>query len=135
WCIGPGCHSGQLHADSNPILRCAQCDFRSCVKHKVPWHDGLTCVQYDASTALRQRDMEEAASKKKVKETSRRRPGRKCGWRIEKNDGCDHMTCRKCGTQFCWLCKANYQDIWRYRNGAHRSTCRYHSTNLPDLDL
>ncbi|CAG8585103.1 7092_t:CDS:1, partial [Scutellospora calospora] len=29
----------------------------------------------------------------------------KCASRIEKNGGCDHMTCRRpgCGHQFCWM--------------------------------
>lgn len=133
WCIGPGCQSGQLHADSNPIFRCTQCSFHSCIEHKVPWHDGVTCTEYDASIVSRQREMEEAASKKKIKETSRQCPGKNCGWRIEKNDGCDHMTCRKCNTEFCWLYKTNYNDIRRDGNMAHRRTCRYYSTNLPAL--
>jgi ariadne-1 len=29
----------------------------------------------------------------------------KCGVRIEKNKACNHMTCIKCGHNFCWLCK------------------------------
>lgn len=133
WCIKPGCHSGQLHADSNPIFRCAQCKLRSCVQHKVPWHDGLTCKEYDARITSHKREMEEVASRRKVKETTRQCPGQNCGWRIEKNDGCDHMTCRKCNTEFCWLCKANYKDIRRQGNVAHRPTCRYNPTNLPRL--
>ncbi|KAI4227974.1 MAG: hypothetical protein L6R36_001984 [Xanthoria steineri] len=28
----------------------------------------------------------------------------KCGSTIEKNGGCNHMTCRKCKHEFCWIC-------------------------------
>ena len=31
----------------------------------------------------------------------------KCNVRIEKNEGCNHMTCF-CGYQWCWLCKGQY---------------------------
>ncbi|KAI9676896.1 MAG: hypothetical protein M1817_006735 [Caeruleum heppii] len=27
-----------------------------------------------------------------------------CGSTIEKNGGCNHMTCRKCKHEFCWMC-------------------------------
>ncbi|ORY45994.1 IBR-domain-containing protein [Rhizoclosmatium globosum] len=36
----------------------------------------------------------------------------KCSSAIEKNGGCNHMTCRKCRHEFCWICSAD----WRGHN-------------------
>ena len=60
---------------------------------------------------------------------------RKCpkyGQGIEKNNGCDHMTCRKpmgCGHEFCWRCLAPYDGddgIRKVGNKAHKESCRHY---------
>lgn len=33
----------------------------------------------------------------------------KCKWPIEKNNGCNHMTCLKCSYEFCWICLGDYK--------------------------
>jgi len=34
----------------------------------------------------------------------------KCVSTIEKNGGCNHMTCRKCKHEFCWVCMGPWQE-------------------------
>ena len=50
------------------------------------------------------------------------KPCTKCGYRILKTGGCDHMTCRKCLYEFCWRC------LRPYSHHSH-SSCR----GEPDL--
>lgn len=48
WCTA-GCGSGQIHDSDarHPIVSCLYCGQRSCFQHNVPWHEGLTCKEYD----------------------------------------------------------------------------------------
>jgi E3 ubiquitin-protein ligase RNF14 len=114
----------------NPIFRCAECNFRSCITHNVAWHYSLTCVEYDnhlkSISARKQQEREEAASRETAEKISKRCPGKDCGWRIEKSSGCDHMRCWKCGTEFCWICGAGYDGIWENGNSEHRSSCKHY---------
>ena len=63
-------------------------------------------------------------------ENSRRCPG--CATAIEKQEGCDQMTCAKvaggCGHEFCWKCGADYdgpRGIRAVGNSAHEQACTW----------
>lgn len=129
WCSRAGCGSGQLveGADANPIMTCHHCRHRTCFKHRVAWHCGKTCEMYDADLG----ESEEAQLVQWMEEHAKRCP--KCGVGIEKNEGCDHMTCKPCaggcGAEFCWRCGADYNGpngIRAVGNRAHHSSCMWH---------
>jgi ankyrin repeat/IBR domain-containing protein 1 len=44
----------------------------------------------------------------------------KCNCNIEKNDGCNHMTCRKCGHGFCWMCMEEWTKHGRATGGYYK---------------
>merc|ERR1711959_714195 len=108
WCSRPACGNGQLveGAQDNPIMTCHICQHRTCFNHRVAWHSGKTCEMYDRDMA----ESDEAQLVHWIDSNAKRCP--KCGMGIEKNDGCDHMTCQRmaggCGAEFCWRCEADY---------------------------
>lgn len=148
-CLGPGCGSGQIHdgGDDQPIMTCSTCQYKTCFTHKMPWHPDQTCAEYEAE---RQILMEQnAASEKLIGEISKTCPNPKCGVPIEKNGGCEHMTCkmslhdgtwpdhsyflgRKCSYGFCYICLAPWLRILREGNTAHAENCAHHTNNLGD---
>lgn len=105
WCVGPGCCSGQIHVPDrqNPVFYCASCHFKMCIKHQAKWHDDETCEQYDYRVSGQRDKDEEKASAELLEKATKKCPGKNCGWRIEKSEGCDHMRC-KCPV---------HADIWR----------------------
>jgi hypothetical protein len=96
-CLGPNCESGQVHGSGHdqPIMTCAECRFRTCYTHMMPWHTGQTCAEYDSELNLdTERQEQEEASLRLVAEVSKTCPNIDCGRAIQKDGGCDHMTCK-----------------------------------------
>ena len=106
WCSNPLCNIGQLSVGGalNNIVTCNNCHQKTCFIHKVQWHSSLTCEQYDMTI-----DPHDESSRKWIVENSKKCPNRP--YQIEKNYGCDHMTCIKCRHQFCSSCLVDFQPI------------------------
>ena len=79
-------------------------------------HSGLSCKEYD----------EEHAKTTELWKQSNTKPCPKCKAPIEKNEGCDHMTCAKCKYEFCWLCMASFKKIKDGCNKEHKNSCMYY---------
>ena len=237
WCAA-GCGWGQEHpeGDSSPLIICNQCRKLTCFTHQAPWHDGMTCYEFDnpdegqksvlskrqkgfgalfrqtvvvggvtrketkqerkdrkyaqklekqekehivavqaqeEETRRQQQAQEEQARQRRELEVGRNRRRQeeaastaavntisktcsKCKAPIEKNGGCDHMSCRlplsspllsavrcvgsridadcfvgsRCGYQFCWICSADWKPIRKHGNEHHQPDCKYHSSKL-----
>lgn len=108
WCLRAGCESGQIHEGGaeSPIVTCRKCGEKMCYVHGVQWHEGQTCAAFQAEMERKERE-EAAAGARATLELLRTKtkacPRPNCGIRIEKNGGCDRMTCRSCGHHFSWI--------------------------------
>ena len=122
WCSNVSCNVEQLNEGGaqNNIVTCFNCHQKTCFIHKVQWHEGLTCVQYDMSI-----DQTFESSRRWIVENSKKCPH--CPYQIEKNDGCDHMTCIMCHHEFCWSCLADFQPIRQDGNHRHNKTCKHYA--------
>ena len=90
-CPSSSCKSGSLMVDGH-IFTCQECKYRYCFSCKVLMHEGETCTAYKKRMKRDKKHVkDEELSKKKVEKISK--PCPKCGIRINKYTGCDHVTC------------------------------------------
>lgn len=137
-CLRPGCDNIMIREPGAPgMVRCPECDYcfwcvcsvpfcfehrvrasESCVSGahparsqcprsadcKVEWHADCTCAEYQQWRTENEQadDLFEAWRERNTKNCP------KCAAPIQKNGGCNHMTCSRCRHQFCWLCMADY---------------------------
>ena len=59
---------------------------------------------------------------------------RKCKIITEKNKGCNHITCTKCGFQWCWLCNEKY-DLTHFTKGICKGFQFFQPKNDYDIKL
>ncbi|KAF7231196.1 ring finger protein 217 [Nothobranchius furzeri] len=109
-------------------IQCSSCQFVWCFRCHAPWHDGLKCRDYRKADKL----LRTWAS---VIEHGQRNAQKcpQCKIHIQRIDGCDHMTCTQCNTNFCYRCGERYRHLRFF--GDHTSNlsvfgCKYRY--LPD---
>lgn len=166
-CLNPKCDAGQDHpaGEAEPIFTCKACGHKACVVHNVDWHTDETCEQYTDRRARERRAEDEAnvrATTAYIRHNAKICPNNDCHYRIEKNGGCDHMTCKlpsaplpatvlspladnllsglSCRHEFCWECLKPYDKISRLGNHHHKKAtktqpaCSYWRAYRPPVD-
>ncbi|KAG4442144.1 hypothetical protein IFR05_002357 [Cadophora sp. M221] len=129
-CLGPNCGAGQVHPDNhkeNPIMICNSCGFKTCTVHKLPWHEGFSCEEFDCDESQIERLEADEATAKLLSQNSKVCPA--CNQGVTKTEGCDHLQCR-CGQQWCFECLASYENIMRIGETAHARHCSYHPDTI-----
>lgn len=102
WRDCPQCASMQLPTRNlfgriRPTMVCSECKMHFCFFHAGA-HPNETCADFTRRTAR-----EEVVSSSWIKANTKDCP--KCSFPTEKNRGCNHLTCAKCRTDWCWRCR------------------------------
>ncbi|KAJ4764773.1 RNA helicase family protein [Rhynchospora pubera] len=89
------------HLDTEKLFVCGACYAETCRKCHLEYHPGVTCEQYMEYKADPDLSLTEW---RKGRDNVRDCPA-KCGFVVEKVDGCNHVACR-CLKHVCWSCMA-----------------------------
>ena len=115
-CPFPGCES-YVHCEKkgNQEVTCTYCDGTFCFKCTQEGHRPCPCEMVKIWDS---KNHSESENVKWLQVNTKKCPA--CHKHIEKNQGCNHMTCRKeaggCGHEFCWICMGN----WKGHNACNK---------------
>lgn len=104
WCPAPKCNIAAQFYDGaiNDEVKCS-CGFIFCGKCNTEGHNPSPC---DVAEMWRIKASSESENIQWILARTKKCP--KCSSHIEKNQGCNHMTCVHCKYEFCWLCKGDW---------------------------
>ena len=102
-CPYPDCESYAKKEENNKFVSCIENKHKFCFNCLKEWHNNEEC-NIDV-----EKSFENWRDSTKVKRCPR------CKYFIEKNEGCNHITCFNCNYNWCWLClqecKPNHYDL------------------------
>lgn len=110
WCPSPRSCSNVIRVNSTDStesqpVQC-KCGHRFCFSCADNAHDPAGCEQL---RNWRRRSAEDAKSLNWIETNAKECP--QCHSAIEKNGGCNTMTCGRCAYRFCWLCLKTFPHI------------------------
>ncbi|KAF4334415.1 e3 ubiquitin ligase ari7 [Fusarium beomiforme] len=138
WCLRQGCPNGQLYEggeEMEPHIQCQECAFEMCFKHMIPWHEGLTCEQFES--ARDHGDPQYRQTQEWIANNTKPCPN--CKENIQKGEACFHMTCSSCHFEFCWICLSDWRQITPrpgvHNPEAHGEGCIFRTNGLTPSQL
>jgi hypothetical protein len=96
WCSEPNCTGYMKGSASSPQMACPVCNSAHCFLCGSKWHPDQSCDQ------IQDKEYKAWANQHEVQLCPQ------CKRPVEKNAGCNHMTCVCCHYEFCWLCRQHY---------------------------
>ncbi|DAZ92674.1 TPA: hypothetical protein N0F65_000444 [Lagenidium giganteum] len=103
WCPSPGCSKAISSEGGLSSVSCT-CGCVFCLRCGEEAHSPATCEQL---ALWMEKCRNESETANWILANTKKCP--RCSVRIEKNQGCNHMTCRGCNYEFCWICMEDWQ--------------------------
>ncbi|XP_078584924.1 E3 ubiquitin-protein ligase RNF19A-like [Branchiostoma floridae x Branchiostoma japonicum] len=88
------------------MVKCKECSMVWCFPCHAPWHEGVNCRLYQKGDKLLK-----VWAKEECQGQVNAQKCPKCKIYIQRTSGCDHMTCTRCKTEFCYRCGDRFRDI------------------------
>ncbi|GLE01372.1 hypothetical protein PINS_up010202 [Pythium insidiosum] len=127
WCPSAGCTKAISSAGGLSTVRCT-CGCIFCLRCGEEAHAPVTCEQLQT---WQEKCRNESETANWILANTKKCP--KCAVRIEKNQGCNHMTCRKCMHEFCWMCMESW-DKHGSGTGGYYKCNRFETQSQQDTD-
>lgn len=126
WCPGRGCDFVAMGNSSLRACLC-KCGMLFCFRCGEEAHVPASCE--DMVTWV-EKCKNESETANWILANTRKCP--KCATRIEKNQGCNHMTCRQCKFEFCWICMGPWTEHGANTGGYYK--CNKYDPSTPTKD-
>lgn len=91
---------------SQTVIQCA-CGKVFCFFCGMPNHSPITCENFKVWQEKKQEDKD---SVQLITAISKPCPNPKCGVRVDRSEGCNHITCAQCNHEWCWQCRQPWSD-------------------------
>lgn len=111
WCPGKGCEqianavSASAAEQDDNVAHCEHCQLYFCIVCGEEPHAPCGCKEL---ARWNEKCRNESETANWILANTKSCP--KCVSRIEKNQGCNHMTCQRCKYEFCWICMGDWND-------------------------
>lgn len=131
WCPGNGCENvavamnGSAKEQEGNHIVCDACAAEFCLTCGEEPHLPCSCKNI---TLWSEKCRNESETANWILANTKSCP--KCNSRIEKNQGCNHMTCQCCRFEFCWICMQDWHDHGANTGGYYK--CNKFDPNNPD---
>ncbi|KAH3762865.1 ubiquitin-protein ligase [Pelomyxa schiedti] len=104
WCPAPGCNNALTVDNCVHGIGICTCGFKMCWECLDEAHPPASCEQVKN---WKKKCLDDSETQHWIMANTQTCP--KCKSQIEKNGGCNHMICRQCKYEFCWVCLGDWK--------------------------